>query len=132
MNKISFIAAAMFSVSAISPAVAGDSLVLEKAGFSLSGMELPVPPAPKNNQWSTLKKIKVNEAQPDMEKNLVGMIRHGENIDKVVKELNGNGFKAAALQDNLGGYMVMVDVTGQDAADRAVAARFTTSFSASA
>ena len=120
MKKLSLIAAAIFSVSAIGSAAAADSLVLEKAGLSLSGIEMPVPPAPKNNQWSTLKKITVNEAQPDMENTLVGMIKHGENIDAVVKELNAAGFKAAPYQDNLGGYMVMVDVTGQDAADRAV------------
>ncbi len=121
MNKISaVIAAAIFSVSAAAQAKAAESKAIEKAGLSLSGIEVPAPETPKNNQWLTLRKITVNEAQPDMDNMLVGLIKHGENIDNAVKELNANGFKAQAVQDNLGGYMVMVDVTGQDAADQAV------------
>ena len=85
---------------------------------TLSGAASKTPGHP--NQWITLRKITVNEAQPDMETTLVGMINHGEDIGKVVKELNEAGFKASAFQDNSGGYMVMADVTGLNAADYAI------------
>ncbi|OGR45298.1 MAG: hypothetical protein A2X35_03370 [Elusimicrobia bacterium GWA2_61_42] len=121
MNKITHLAAAaVLSLSGAVLAGAADNLALSGAGLSLSGIETPSPEAPKANQWMTLRKITVNEAQPDMNDTLIGLIRHGENIDKVVKELNEGGFKAKALQDNSGGYMVMVDVTGLDAADYAI------------
>lgn len=113
------LAAIIISVSVL-PASAGESQVLSKAGFSLPAVEVPVPQAPKNNNWMTLRKITVNTAQPDMNDTLIGMVRHGQDVDQVVKELNDNGFKARAVQDNLGGYMVFVDVKGQDAADMAV------------
>lgn len=121
MNKLSSIAAAIiFSISATAQVKAAESQVLGKAGLSLPAVQAPLPEAPKSNQWNTLKKITVNGAQPDMNDTLVGMVQHGQDIDKVVKELNDNGFKASASQDNLGGYMVMVDVKGLDAADYAV------------
>lgn len=120
MKKLSFAVAAAISVLGVFPASAGESLVLEKAGLSLPAMEAPLPEAPKSNQWNTLKKITVNTAQPDMNDTLIGMVRHGQDIDEAVKELNENGFKAGAVQDNLGGYMVTVDVKGLDAADYAV------------
>jgi hypothetical protein len=100
--------------------IGADRKAIEKAGLSLSGIEVPAPEPPKNNQWLTLRKITVNEAQPDMENTLVGLVDHGANIDTVVKELTEGGFKAEPVQDNLGGYMVMVDVTGLNAADYAV------------
>lgn len=114
------IAAAAFSFSGVFALNAAENKALSGTGLSLSGIEVPAPQTPKNNQWATLRKITVNEAQSDMENTLIGMVKHGENIDKVVKELTDAGFKAEPVQDNLGGYMVMVDVTGQDAADRAV------------
>ncbi len=121
MNKLSSIAAAIiFLIPAAAQVKAADSQVLGKAGLSLPAVQAPLPEAPKSNQWNTLKKITVNEAQPDMNDTLIGMVQHGQDIDKVVKELNDNGFKASASQDNLGGYMVMVDVKGLDAADYAV------------
>ena len=73
-----------------------------------------------NQQNMALAKIKVNEAQPDMNDTLVGLIQRRMNIDTVVKDLTDGGFKASASQDNHGGYMVMVDVTGLDAADYAI------------
>ncbi|MDD5209711.1 MAG: hypothetical protein PHV36_10020 [Elusimicrobiales bacterium] len=120
MNKISSIAAAIiFSISATAQVKAAESEVLSKAGLSLPSVTAPTPKTPGHNQWNTLKKITVNEAQPDMNDTLIGIVR-GMDIDKAVKELNDNGFKASALQDNNGGYMVMVDVKGLDAADLAV------------
>ncbi len=113
------LAALILSLSVL-PVSAGESQVLGKAGFSLQEIEVPAPQAPRNNNWLTLRKITVNTAQPDMNDTLIGMVRHGQNIDQIVKELNDNGFKASALQDNQGGYMVFVDVKGQDAADLAV------------
>jgi len=120
MKNFSFITAAIFSVSAIVSASAAQSQVLDKAGLTLPEIKVPAPEAPKNTQWLTLRKITVNTAQPDMNDTLVGMIKHGESIDKVVKELTEGGFKVQAVQDNFGGYMVLADVTGLDAADLAV------------
>lgn len=121
MKKLPYIlAAAAFSLSGTFSLSAADSKVLSEAGLSLSGIETPAPETPKANQWMTLRKITVNEAQPDMENTLIGMIDHGFNIDTAVKELKAAGFKAEPFQDNSGGYMVMADVTGQNAADQAV------------
>ncbi|OGR79127.1 MAG: hypothetical protein A2X32_11445 [Elusimicrobia bacterium GWC2_64_44] len=117
MNKA--LAAILLSVSAL-PAFAGESQVLNQAGFTLPAVEVPAPQAPKANQWMTLRKITVNTAQPDMNDTLIGLVQPGQDIDKVVAELNANGFKASALQDNQGGYMVFVDVKGLDAADYAI------------
>ena len=120
MKNLSYIVAALIAVSAAIPSSALDTSVLGTAGMQLPSIEMPVPATPKNNMWMTLRKIKVNQAQPDMNDTLVGLVQHGQNIDTVVKELNDNGFKASASQDNSGGYMVMVDVTGLDAADYAI------------
>ena len=119
MKNLSYIVATLIAISSITVTAAENS-VLDKAGMQLPSIEIPVPATPKNNNWLTLRKIKVNEAQPDMENTLVGMVDHGANIDTVVKELTEGGFKAEPVQDNLGGYMVMVDVTGLNAADYAV------------
>ncbi len=118
MKNIPYIAAAILSFSTVLSASA-ENAVIGKAGLSLTEIQVPAPEAPKANQWMTLRKITVNEAQPDMNDTLIGIVR-GLNIDAAVKELNANGFKASALQDNHGGYMVMVDVKGQNAADMAV------------
>jgi hypothetical protein len=120
MTKIPYIAAAFFSLFGTLSVSAADSQVLAKAGMALPEVSVPVPKAPRNNQWLTLRKIKVNQAQPDMNNTLVGLIDHSANIDTVVKELNDNGFKASPYQDNHGGYMVMVDVSDLSAPDYAV------------
>ena len=117
MKKIFLIIAAVMTVSAAQASAA--SAVLTDAGLSTADVKIPSPQAPKSNFWMTLRKVSLNEAQPDMENTLVGIVR-GADIDKAVKELNDNGFKASAFQDNNGGYMVMVDVTGLNAADYAV------------
>ena len=138
MIKATYIATAILSVS-ILPASAGESQVLKSAGLSLPAVTIPAPEAQeapeaiasaaskasgpqaaKANQWMTLRKITVNTAQPDMNDTLVGMVERGQDIDKVVKELTEGGFKVKACQDNQGGYMVMADVKGLDAADYAV------------
>jgi len=119
MKKISCIAAMLISVSPAFPAFAAENAALKGAGLSAAEIQVPAPETPKANQWMTLRKITVNTAQPDMNDTLIGIVR-GMDIDKAVKELNDNGFKASALQDNHGGYMVMVDVTGLDAADYAI------------
>ena len=118
MIKTPFIAAVLLSASLL-PAAAAGSAVLKDAGFTLPSVEIPSPEAPKANQWMTLRKITVNTAQPENDDALIGIVR-GMDIDKAVKELNENGFKASAYQDNTGGYMVIVDVKGQNAADLAV------------
>ncbi len=99
---------------------AAENRAISGAGLALPEVSVPAPQAPKSNQWMTLRKIALNEAQPDMNDTLIGMVEHGQDIDKVVKELADGGFKAKAYQDNSGGYMVFVDVTGLDAADSAV------------
>jgi hypothetical protein len=121
MTKITNIAAAvLLSLSGVVSAAAADNSALSAAGLSLSGIAIPSPETPKSNQWMTLRKITVNQAQPDMNDTLVGLVAKGENIDKVVKELTEGGFKVKAMQDNHGGYMIMADVTGLDAADYAI------------
>lgn len=121
MTKITHIAAvAILSLSGAVFAGAAGNPAISGAGLSLSGIQIPSPETPRNNQWITLRKITVNEAQPDMDDMLVGVIRHGEDINKVVKELTEAGFKTKAAHDTLGGYLVFVDVTGLDAADYAV------------
>lgn len=119
MKNLSYIVAALIALSAI-PSSALDNSVLGTAGMQLPSIEIPVPATPRNNNWMTLRKITVNQTQPDMNDTLVGLVEKGQNIDKVVKELNDNGFKASPFQNNHGGYMVMVDVTGLDAAGLAV------------
>ncbi len=113
------IAALLLAVSVL-PASAGESRVLGAAGLDLpAAAEMPAPAAPKSNQWNTLRKISVNTSS-DMNDAVIGMVRHGQDIDTVLSELAGAGFKVKACQDGLGGYMVFADVSGQDAADRAV------------
>ena len=120
MNKLSYLAAAVISVFGTLSAQAGESRVLNSAGLSLPAIKAPSPEAPKNNQWLTLRKITVNTAQPDMNDTLIGMIEHGQDSYAAVRELTLAGFRVKPFQDNLGGYMVFVDVTGLDAADYAV------------
>lgn len=74
----------------------------------------------KGNHWLTLRKIKVNEAAPSMNDTLLGIVEHDQDIDKVLRELTGGGFRASAMQDNQGGYIVMADVKGLNAPDLAV------------
>ena len=120
MKKISFAVAAAISVFGVFSASAGESLVLGNAGLSLPSVEIPAPGIPKNNQWQTLKKIKLNTANPGMNDTLVGLIEHGQDAYAVTRELYQAGFKVKSYQDNSGGYMVFADVAGQDAADQAV------------
>ncbi len=104
--------------------LAGYSFIKEVRVNQVVYSALAYKDAPKsaryNQQNMALAKIKVNEAQPDMNDTLVGLIQRRENIDTIVKELNDGGLKATARQDNHGGYLVMVDVTGLDAADYAI------------
>jgi len=126
MRKISFIAAVLLAAASVR--VSAGNTVISEAGLSLPDINIQAPQTKaaaaqgetRVNQWMTLRKIKVNEAAPEMNDTLVGIVQRGFNIDQAVKELNKNGFKASALQDNNGGYMVMVDVSGLDAADYAV------------
>ncbi|MBI4351237.1 MAG: hypothetical protein HY550_07345 [Elusimicrobia bacterium] len=135
MKKISFAAAAVISVFGVFPASAGESLVLGNAGLSLPSIEIPSPEVPeaiasavskasgpqtaKNNQWQTLRKIKVNTAQPDMNDTLVGLVEPGQDAYAVTRELYLAGFKVRPYQGQ-DGFRVVADVAGQDAADRAV------------
>lgn len=117
MNKA--LAAILLSVSSL-PAFAGESQVLNQAGFSLPAVEVPAPQAPKANMWMTLRKIQLNTAQPDLNDTLIGLVQPGQDLDKVVAELTANGFKARTQQSDQGGPMVFVDVKGLDAADYAI------------
>ncbi len=119
MNKLPYILTAAV-ISFTGALNAAENRAISGAGLALPEVSVPSPAAPKSNQWMTLRKIAVNEAQPDMNDTLIGLVEHGQDIDKAVKELNDAGFKAAPYQDNLGGYMVLVDVTGLNAADYAV------------
>ncbi|MBI4801663.1 MAG: hypothetical protein HY796_03970 [Elusimicrobia bacterium] len=116
-----FSASSMISASGLK-----ENKVISDAGFSTLAIEVPLPGVPaapetKNNQQNTaLRKIKLNEAQPDMNDTLTARLVRHTNINKVVRELNADGFKARACRNNNGGCMIMVDVTGVDAADSAL------------
>ena len=80
----------------------------------------PFPAAKGGNMWQVLPKIKLNDRQPDMNGTLVGLVARSAMIDAVVRDLNGAGFKVKPFQDNQGGYLVMAEVTPQEASDRAI------------
>lgn len=120
MKKLSYLAILLISASSLLPAAAAENGVLASAGLNLPPAQAPLPEKPRSTQWLTLRKIHVNQAAPDMDSTLVGLVQHGTDIDTVVSELTQGGFKVRAAQDNNGGYMVMADVTGLNAADCAV------------
>lgn len=118
--KTSLIAIILIAASGLLRVSAGESKILAETGLSLSAIEVPAPEAPKSNQWLTLRKIQVNTAAPEMNDKLVGKLERGHDAYSAVRELYTNGFKAQAYPDNQGGYLIVVDVKGQDAADLAV------------
>ena len=118
--KTSLITIILIAASGLLRVSAGESKILAEAGLSLPAIEVPAPEAPKSNQWLTLRKIQVNTAAPEMNDKLVGKLERGHDAYSAVRELYTNGFKAQAYQDNQGGYLIVVDVKGQDAADLAV------------
>lgn len=120
MKKLSYLAILLISASSLLPAAAAENGVLASAGLALPPVQAPLPKTPRSSQWLTLRKIHVNQAAPDMNGTLVGLVQHGTNIDTVVSELTQGGFRVQAAQDNNGGYLVMADVTGLNAADCAV------------
>ena len=81
---------------------------------------VPVPGSKYNQQNMALAKIKLNEAQPDMNYTLVAKLKKGLDIDAVLKELTEAGFKAKACADGGNYYFVMVDASGIDAGDAAI------------
>lgn len=121
-KAVSLIAAAFFSVSGLLSAAANeDNKVLSSAGLSIRQIEVPLPAAPVasetkyNQQNLALGKIKLNEGSPDMNDTLVArLIRHKDTAEALT-ELREAGFKVR--QDRA---TIMVDVAGDDAADRAI------------
>ncbi|MDA8129937.1 MAG: hypothetical protein M0011_00380 [Elusimicrobia bacterium] len=118
MKKAPYIALAIIA-AAFTAAGAAENKALSDIGLTPAALEIPTPAAPKSNQWNTLHKISVNTSS-DMNDAVIGMVGRRQDIDKVLSELAGAGFKVKAYQDGLGGYMVLADVSGQNAADRAV------------
>ncbi|HAH31651.1 MAG TPA: hypothetical protein DCL44_04990 [Elusimicrobia bacterium] len=100
-------------------------ITLKDINKQLLKTEIPMPAAPMpdvkyNQQNIALAKIKVNEAQSDMNDTLVAKLKKGLDIDAVLKELNAAGFKAGAYTDGGNYYFIMVDVSGRDAGDAAI------------
>ncbi|MCX5785710.1 MAG: hypothetical protein NTX59_08465 [Elusimicrobia bacterium] len=112
---------------AANTAFAGDlsSITLNDINEQTLKTEIPIPAAPApdakyNQQNMALAKIKLNEAQPDMNYTLVAKLKRGLDIDAVITELKEAGFKARACADGGNYYFVMVDASGIDAADAAI------------
>ncbi len=120
MKRLSYLTMLLIAASSLLPAAAAENGVLAAAGLALPAAQAPLPEQPRSTQWLTLRKIHVDQAAPEMNDTLVGIVQSGTDIDTVVKELTEGGFKVRAVQDNNGGYMVMADVTGLNAADCAV------------
>ncbi|OGS56274.1 MAG: hypothetical protein A3J79_10455 [Elusimicrobia bacterium RIFOXYB2_FULL_62_6] len=116
----SLIVAAFFSASGLLSAAPDENKVLSEAGLSIQQIEVPrpapaVPEAKYNQQNTALRKIKLNEANPGANNTLVAMLVRHTNLASALRELNSAGFKAKSLRG-----LIEVDVTGDDAADRAI------------
>lgn len=145
MKLASITAVVFFSAAALASAAGLEqNKALSSSGLALPEIEIPSPPVPQKsvlpvnqvacgaparkdaprsagaNLNAAKRKLRVNQAQPDMDDTLIGLVQRGQDIDKAVKELTGDGFKVKAYQDNYGGCLVMADVTGLDAADYAI------------
>jgi len=113
---------------------AGTAKAAEPMSFDFNGTvytfdrpSLAMPHAPAdvvalryNGMNKVLAKIKLNTRQEDMNDVLFAKLEPGLDVYAVVRELYQAGFKAQAYSDNNGYYFIGVDVSGQDAADRAI------------
>ncbi|HOL62529.1 MAG: hypothetical protein N2Z60_02275 [Elusimicrobiales bacterium] len=72
-----------------------------------------------NQQNMALSKIKINEAQPDMDNTVILKLQKGD-IDFYLKDLTKDGFEVKAYTDGIGFYFIMVDLTGRNVASDAV------------
>jgi len=72
-----------------------------------------------NQQNIALRKIKINEIQPDMDNSVILKLEKGD-IDFYIKDLQKDGFKATAYTDGSGFYFIMVDLTEKNVASEAI------------
>jgi len=72
-----------------------------------------------NQQNIALRKIKLNDIQPDMDNSVILKLEKGD-IDFYLKDLQKDGFKATAYTDSAGFYFIMVDLTDKDVASEAI------------
>lgn len=66
-----------------------------------------------NQQNTALRKIKINNYQPDMD-NTVILILDGTDIDFIINDLRKDGFDVNAYTDGHGYYFIAVDFSGND------------------
>jgi len=72
-----------------------------------------------NQQNIALRKIKINEIQPDMDNSVILKLEKGD-IYFYIKDLQKDVFKATAYSDGSGFYFIMVDLTDKDVASEAI------------
>lgn len=72
-------------------------------------------------QDAALRKIRLNEYQPEDDSTVIVKLRKNMDGDSAIREIIRAGFRAQAYNDNLGGYYIVIDVTGNDAAAGAIA-----------
>jgi hypothetical protein len=116
-----------FALAAVGSAGAREPIAIHFAGQTYT-FERPVF-APRaaagarrtnNQQNMALGKIALNLHHPDMNDALIATLQPGLDVYAVVRELCQAGFKARAYGDTQGYYYIGVDVSGADAADRAI------------
>jgi hypothetical protein len=73
-----------------------------------------------NQQNAALRKIALNEFQPDADDALIAKLKREPGIEVVTKELTEAGFKVQAMNDASGYYFLSVDATGLDAMSTAL------------
>lgn len=129
MMKIVFSAILLISASLYSQSIEQDRVKSDFSKLSLVDILSKTPQAKSpsfevenvkyNQQNIALRKIKVNEYQPDMDNTALLIVEKGD-INFYVEDLRANGFNATAYQDNNGYYFIAVDLTGTDVASQAL------------
>jgi len=125
MNRIAF-AAALLALAGISRAenqiqidFNGTLYTFDRPKIARSHAPAGSAAARNNQQNMALRKIKLNP-KAGTDDLLVGKLQPGLDLYAVVRELYQAGFKVQALNDGQGVYFLAVDVSGDDAADRAI------------
>lgn len=128
MIKAIIAAVLFFSIDSYSQLEEARSRAEMGAGsFSEAFSAIPQPQSPSflvengkyNQQNMALAKIKVNEVQPDMDNAAILILQKGD-INFYVSDLQKDGFKVSAYQDNSGYYFIIADLTGKNAASEAL------------
>ncbi|NLI09348.1 MAG: hypothetical protein GX447_01165 [Elusimicrobia bacterium] len=127
---IKFLSGVVFLFSSFSFAVSFEdqraSNDLEAPSFSENFAHIPSPQSfsadsglKYNQQNTALRKIKVNEIQPDMDNTVILNLEKGD-IDFYLNDLRKDGFKVEAYDNASGFYFIMADLTGKNVASEAL------------